>query len=179
MSSLTTESIDPPAAGGRDVEQLQLVSFEVGNEQFGIDILVVQEINRVQQITRVPQSPPCVKGVINLRGRIVPVVDLRQRLGLETTDYTSASRIIVVEEDARIIGFIVDKVNEVLRINTSIVDPAPDIVGNVTGDYIKGVGKLEDRLLILLDLSRLLDAQELSQIDRVVNDATSSQDAGE
>lgn len=137
-------------------EQLQLVTFEVAGEEFAVDILAVQEINRMLDLTRVPQSPPEIEGVINLRGRIIPVIDLRKRFALPAADRSEHNRIVVVEVNGRVLGFIVDRVHEVLRINSSIVDPAPDMVTSVDSEFIQGVGKLEDRLLILLDLRRLL-----------------------
>jgi purine-binding chemotaxis protein CheW len=155
--------------GGRQQDaasQLQLVTFEVGSEQFAIDILSVQEINRMMQITRVPQSPDCLEGVINLRGRIIPVVDLRKRFGLAKSDHNTDSRIVVVEVTGRVIGFIVDRVNEVLRVDASIVDAAPAMTVSVERDYIRGVAKLENRLVILLDLSRLFASNELEAHSR-------------
>lgn len=134
---------------------LQLVTFEVGGEQFGVDTLAVQEINRMMTITHVPQTPADVDGVINLRGRIVPVVDLRVRLGLQRTAHSRDSRIVVVEVADRTVGFIVDKVHEVMRIDGSVVEPAPQMVAGVASQYIDGVCKLEDRLIILLNLHRL------------------------
>lgn len=134
---------------------LQLVTFEVGSEQFAIDILAVQEINRMMQITRVPRSAECLEGVINLRGRIIPVVDLRKRFGLPPTEHSADSRIVVVEVGGRVIGFIVDRVNEVLRVDGSIVDPPPSMTAGAERDYIRGVAKLATRLVILLDLPRL------------------------
>ncbi len=151
---------------GEDSEQLQLVTFEVGDEEFAIDILTVQEINRMLQITRVPQSDPCVEGVINLRGRIIPVVDLRKRFELEISDHNSDSRIIVVEVRGQVLGFIVDRVNEVLRVDGSIVEAAPALASGSGADYVRGVGKLEDRMLILLDLERLFGASDLVAAQR-------------
>ncbi|MEI7656815.1 MAG: chemotaxis protein CheW [Phycisphaerae bacterium] len=144
-------------AGPRhDIAQhLQLVTFEVGSEQFAIDILAVQEINRMMQITRVPRSEECLEGVINLRGRIIPVVDLRKRFGLPPAERSADSRIVVVEVGGRVIGFIVDRVNEVLRVDGSIVDPPPSMTAGFERDYIRGVAKLATRLVILLDLPRL------------------------
>jgi len=164
MSALTRESPSKgintsTAVGGtrqQDAsDQLQLVTFEVGKEQFAIDILSVQEINRMMQITRVPQSPDCLEGVINLRGRIIPVIDLRKRFGLSKAECNEDSRIVVVEVVGRVLGFIVDRVNEVLRVDSSIVDAAPAMTASVERDYIRGVAKLENRLVILLDLARL------------------------
>jgi purine-binding chemotaxis protein CheW len=136
---------------------LQLVTFGLGTEEFGVDILAVQEINRMMELTRVPQSPADVEGVINLRGRIIPVLDLRKRFGMAVTAHSEASRIIVVDVLGRTLGFIVDRVQEVLRIESSIVEPAPTMACSIDSDYIAGVGKLEDRLLILLDLERLFE----------------------
>lgn len=149
-----------------DGELLQLVSFVVGTEEFAIPILAVQEINRMMPITRVPQSPPFIEGVINLRGKIIPVMDLRKRFGLKAGEHSNDARIIVVEVGARVIGFTVDRVNEVLRIDAGIVEPAPSMVTGADSDYVDGVGKLEDRLLILLNLDRLFSAVDLRQLDK-------------
>lgn len=145
------EHIDQQSSGN----ELQLVSFDVANEEFAVDILAVHEINRMIELTRVPQSPPSVEGVINLRGKIIPVVDLRKRFELDVTDTTEHSRIIVVEVGPRVLGFVVDRVHEVLRIPDSIVEPAPSMTSSVDTDFIDGVAKLEDRLIILLDLAKL------------------------
>jgi purine-binding chemotaxis protein CheW len=162
-----------PAAGGAaeatsrsgDGEVLQLVTFVVGTEEFGIPILSVHEINRMMQITRVPQSPPFVEGVINLRGRIIPVVNLRRRFGAAEEERSNDSRIIVIEVSGRVIGFTVDRVNEVLRIPSKIVEPPPSMVCGLDSEYVQGVGKLDDRLLILLDLGRLFGSGELEATD--------------
>ena len=150
-----------------DVDRLQLVTFEVGEEEFAVDILAVQEINRMMQITRVPQSRREVEGVINLRGRIVPVVDLRERFGMERCEHSNESRIIVVDVNDHTVGFVVDRVHEVLRIDSSIVEPAPAITTSVDSDYIQGVGKLDDRLLILIDLERLFTREDAKQLAKV------------
>jgi purine-binding chemotaxis protein CheW len=148
-----------------DGELLQLVSFEVGEEEYAVPILSVQEINRMMQITRVPQSPPFVEGVINLRGKIIPVIDLRKRFGLTELENSDDVRIIVVEVSNRVIGFTVDRVNEVLRINSNIVEPPPSMVCGLDTEYVQGVGKLDDRLLILLHLEKLFTAAEIAEID--------------
>lgn len=145
-------------------EILQLVSFEIGVEEYAIPILAVQEINRMMPITTVPHSPPAVEGVINLRGRIIPVIDMRKRFGVEASSDSADARIIVVEvgAEARVIGFTVDRVHEVLRLDASIVEPTPTAGSAISADFIRGVGKLEDRLLILLDLERLFTAQDFA-----------------
>lgn len=109
-------------------------------------------------LTRVPQSPADVEGVINLRGKIIPVVDLRKRFGMPQSAQNENSRIVVIELDKRVLGFIVDRVHEVLRIDRSIVEPAPQMSSSIDSSFILGVGKLSDRLLILLDLPRLFAA---------------------
>lgn len=143
---------------------LQLVSFNIGEEEFGVDILKVQEIIRLVEITRVPNAPHFVEGVINLRGKVIPVIDLRKRLGLASIESSSESRIVVVELANKIIGFLVDCVNEVLRISSSITEPPPAIIAGINADYITAIGKLEDRILILLDLERILNTNEKSAL---------------
>ena len=158
-------------AAHAESELLQLVSFVVGDEEFAVPILAVQEINRMMQITRVPQSPRFVEGVINLRGKIIPVINLRERFGMPRLESTAEMRIIVVEVNSRVIGFTVDRVNEVLRIGADIVDPAPAMCTSVDGDYVQGVGKLDDRLLILLSLDRLFTGQDLDAAEAVATRA--------
>jgi purine-binding chemotaxis protein CheW len=143
-----------------NLELLQLVSFHIGNEEFGADILKIQEIIRTMAITKVPNSPDFVEGVINLRGRVIPVVDLRIKLGLPKKEYDNYTRIIVVEIMGKVIGFIVDSVSEVLRIPKSITETPPELVTNINSEYITAVGKLEDRLLILLDLEKVFTTAE-------------------
>ncbi|MBZ5657068.1 MAG: chemotaxis protein CheW [Acidobacteriia bacterium] len=134
---------------------MQLVSFHVGGEEFGIEILRVQEIIRIQQLTRVPNSPNFVDGVINLRGKVIPVVALRRCFSLENRPHDKQTRIVVVEVNGSVLGFIVDSVSEVLRLPVETIEPPPRL-GKVEREYVSGVGKLDDRLLILLDLNRLM-----------------------
>ena len=138
-------------------ELLQLVSFNIGTEEFGVDILKVQEINRMVEITRVPQTPDYVEGVINLRGKVIPIIDLRKRFGLEVKEYDRNTRIVVVDINGDILGMVVDSVSEVLRIPKNTIEPPPQIVTGINTEYINGVAKLEDRLLIFLDLSKVID----------------------
>jgi purine-binding chemotaxis protein CheW len=139
----------------RNSELIQLVSFNLGSEEFGIDILKVQEINRMVEITKVPQAPHYVEGVINLRGKVIPVIDLRTKFGMETKARDKNSRIVVCDVNGDIIGMVVDAVSEVLRIPSSTVEPPPAIVTGVDQQYISGVVKLEGRLLLFLDISRI------------------------
>ena len=148
----------------QDAELLQLVTFSIGEEEFGVDILSVQEIIRMMDITKVPRAPEFVEGVINLRGKVIPIIDLRRRFGLTTRDHDKHTRIIVIEINNMIVGFVVDSVSEVLRIPSSTVEPPPPVVSGLESEYISGVGKLEDRLLILLDLDRLLSHEEQANL---------------
>lgn len=164
VSKPTTPTRIAAGDSGSVNDQLQLVTFDVAGEKFAVDILAVQEINRMMELTRVPQSPPEVEGVINLRGKIIPVLDLRKRFGMTASERQENNRIIVVDVKSRVLGFIVDCVHEVLRINKSIVEPAPAMACSIESDYILGVGKLEDRLLILLDLEKLFNQGTLDDI---------------
>ena len=144
--------------------ELQLVSFNIGSEEFGVDILKVQEINRMVEITRVPQAPDYVEGVINLRGKVIPIIDLRKRFSLDTKEHDKNTRIVVVDIAGNVMGMIVDSVSEVLRLQTSTIENPPEIVTGVNAEYIKGVAKLEDRLLIFLDLTKVIDVGELTSV---------------
>jgi purine-binding chemotaxis protein CheW len=146
-------------------ELLQLVSFVLGNEEFGVDIKCVQEINRMLQITKVPNAPDYVDGVVNLRGRVIPVLDLRHKLGMARKEHDNNTRIIVVEVNTKTVGFIVDGVKEVLRIPENITEAAPEIVTGINSEYIKSIGKLDDRLLILIDLEKILSKNEELELE--------------
>ncbi len=150
-----TETQNTKSTGAAN-ELLQLVSFKISDEEFGVDILKVQEIIRMLEITRVPNTLQYVDGVINLRGKVIPIVDLRSRFGMERREHDRNSRIVVVELSGKIIGFVVDSVNEVPRIPKSVTEAPPELATGVDTKYITAVGKLEDRLLILLDLDKVL-----------------------
>jgi len=156
-AAAATQAIDHGARQSHDL--LQLVSFHIGGEEFGLDILRVQEIIRVQQLTRVPNSPKFMDGIINLRGKVIPVIALRKRFGLEDLPHDKQTRIVVIEVKGAVLGFIVDSVSEVLRIPASTVDPPPRL-GKVEREFVSGVGKLDNRLLILLDVDRLMSESE-------------------
>lgn len=140
----------------RDSSLLQLVTFRIGEEEFGVDILAVQEIIRLVPITPVPRAPVDIAGVINLRGKVIPVVNMRSRFSLPARDASPQTRIVVMESEEKIVGFLVDAVSEVLRIPVTTVEDPPPVVAGIGSEYIRGVGKLAERLLILLDLDRLM-----------------------
>lgn len=145
-------------------EILQFVTFRLGKEEYAVDILKVQEINRIVDITPVPNSPQHIEGVINLRGKVIPVINLRKRFGLDSDRLDNHARIIVIDVGI-ITGIIVDSVSEVLRISSDAIDPPPLMTGSIDSEYIKGIGKLNDRLLILIDIDKLFFNKGQSNIE--------------
>jgi len=155
-----------------DSESEQLVVFRLANEFYGVDIGAVNTIIRMQEITAIPRTPDFVEGVINLRGSIVPVIDLRKRFGLPIGEITKASRIVVVEAGQQMIGMIVDAVAETLRLPSSAIEPPSPVVTSLDTEYLRGVGKLEDRMVILLDLEKVLsnsEVESLAKLDKKLN----------
>ncbi len=145
-----------PRHDAHDEDLIQLVTFRIGEEEFGVDILAVQEIIRLMQITMVPRAPGFIEGVINLRGKVIPVINMRTRFNKAQVAPDSSTRIVVMELGQKIVGFLVDGVSEVLRIPESTVEDPPPVVAGIGSEYIRGIGKLDNRLLILLDLDHLL-----------------------
>lgn len=138
----------------------QLVVFNLSGGGYGVDIGTVREIIRMQEITQIPKTPPYVEGVINLRGRVIPVLDLRKRFGLEVTEYTQETRIVVIDIGGTDIGAIVDEVTEVLRVPLGSIELPSDVVLGDDSEYVVGVVKLGERLVILLELARALSEDE-------------------
>ena len=146
---------------------IQLVTFKIAEEEFGVDILRVQEIIRMMPITKVPNSPPFVEGVINLRGKVIPIIDMRRRFGMTASAHNQQTRITVMDLQGQVVGFVVDAVQEVLRIKESTVEAPPQMMSGIGSDYLKGVGKLDERLLILPDLDKLLPEIEMGDLEAV------------
>lgn len=146
--------------------EVQLVVFKLLREEYGISILQVQEIKRMADITRVPHTPDYIKGVINLRGSVLPVIDLKKRLNLPHQEYTDDTRIIIVKIDDISVGMIVDEVSEVMAISQENIEPPLNVVGSIAANYLSGVGKLENRLLILLNMEAIIG---IGQQDTVKN----------
>ena len=147
---------------------MQLVGFKIGKEHFGLNILMVQEIIRIVPITTVPNAPDFIEGVINLRGGIIPVVDLRKRLKLRLNkvDPAQSTRILIVNVESVVTGYVVDSVTRVMKIQTSSIEPPPDIVlAGLKSKYITGVCEIDNQLLILLDFAHILFAKELEAIE--------------
>ncbi|HEX5227424.1 MAG TPA: chemotaxis protein CheW [Bryobacteraceae bacterium] len=142
----------------------QYLTFSLGDEEYGIEILKVQEIKGYSAITYIPNTPPHIKGVMNLRGTVIPVVDLRAKFSMPATEYNKFTVIIVVTVGAKILGLVVDAVSDVLNIACADVRPAPDFGARVDTKFISGVASLNDRLAVLLDIQKLLSEDELSAL---------------
>jgi purine-binding chemotaxis protein CheW len=148
-------------------EELKVIVFTLGDEEYGIDVENVRSIERMMPITRVPKTPDFVKGVINLRGVVVPIIDLRGRFGLPQTAATDNTRIIMVSSNEMEVGFIVDSAHDVLDVMRDSIEVPPEVVGGIKAKYLSGVAKMaEDRLLILLHLAEVLNRAEIIQLER-------------
>ena len=145
-------------------KDLHIVGFRIGNETYGVPISLVHEIVRVPEITQVPETPDFVEGVINLRGKIISVVDLRKRFGGAEIKPHKKNRVIVVENTGRLVGLIVDAASEVMKLPVSQVEPPPNVFAENEITYVTGVGKLNNRLIILVDLQKVLTRGELRKI---------------
>ncbi|MDP9017542.1 MAG: chemotaxis protein CheW [Candidatus Eremiobacteraeota bacterium] len=146
-------------------EKIQVVSFHLGNEEYGVDISQVQEIIRMVDITHVPRAPHFMEGVINLRGQLIPIIDLRTRFGMSRAEHTKNTRIVVTEIAGKRVGIIVDSVSEVLNLPVENVEEAPEMIAGVGTEYISGVGKMGDRLIILLELQKVISTQEKQELE--------------
>jgi purine-binding chemotaxis protein CheW len=155
-------------------QTMQVVSFALGSEEYGVDIAQVQEINRMVTITHVPRAPHFMEGVINLRGQLIPIIDLRTRFGMPRTEHTKNTRIVVTEIGSKRVGMVVDSVSEVLRIPTEQIEDAPDMIAGVETEYIRGVGKMGDRLIIMLDLGRVISGSEKRDLETLETEAVSA-----
>ena len=149
-------------------ELRQFISFSVGEEEYGLELLRVKEVIRVREITWLPKAPSFVKGIINLRGDVIPIIDLRDKFGLETREQTAQTRVIVVEVEGRLMGMVVDSASQVVRIPADQIDAPPPVLGGLSQEFITGVGKTEDKLVILLNVDAILTMDEkvaLSSLD--------------
>jgi purine-binding chemotaxis protein CheW len=168
MSTATVEATEP-----REVrttyssEDQQYLTFNLADEYYGVDILKVQEIKGYTTVTRIPNTPDYLKGVLNLRGTIVPIVDLRMKFGMGTTDPTSFTVMVVVNVRNRIMGFMVDAVSDVLDLNAKNIQPPPELGSGVDITFVAGIGNSNDRLVTLLDIDRVLTEEEVTVVAEV------------
>ncbi|HCF48838.1 MAG TPA: chemotaxis protein CheW [Syntrophomonas sp.] len=149
-------------------EEIQLVVFKLKQQdsvcEYGVGVTTVQEIIPMTQPTRLPQTPDFIEGIINLRGRVIPIIDLKKRFNMGASDLTAESRSVVVEVGGKTVGIIVDEVSEVMRLPVDSIEPPPAVMGAIASDYITGVGKLDNRLLILLDMDKILNEGERTEL---------------
>lgn len=148
-------------------EQAQYVIFRLGDSEFGVQIAQVQRITRLMEVTRVPRAPSFLEGVVNVHGEMAPVVDLKKRFELPWQEYGDEARILIVEVEGQTVGMIVDSVTEIAWIPTSAIEPPPEMVAEISGVYLTGLGRLDDRLIIFLNLSRVLTTEEIEELEQM------------
>jgi purine-binding chemotaxis protein CheW len=145
----------------------EFLTFRLGAEEYGIDILKVQEIRSYEPPTRIANAPAFIKGVVNLRGVIVPIVDLRLKLGCECAEYNSFTVVIVLNVKGRVVGAVVDSVSDVLALDAETIKPAPEMNATVDANFITGIGSINERMLILMDIEALMSSEEMGLINSV------------
>lgn len=149
-------------------EDIKVIVFALADEEYGVEVEKVKTIERMQPMTRVPRTPDFIRGVINLRGVVTPVLDLRGRFGLPETAYTDDTRIIIVTVNDIEVGMIVDMANDVIDVNTGMIDDPPEAVGGIRAKYLRGVAKIgESRLLVMLNLEEVLNKSEIIQLENL------------
>lgn len=149
----------------------EYLTFSLGNEEYGIDILVVQELRGFENATRIANAPDYLKGVVNLRGIIVPILDMRIKFNLERVEYTDTTVVIVINIDDRVIGMVVDAVSDVLTLKPEEIKPAPTFGSAIDTQYVTGVGTVDERMLILVDIKKLLGGADLALLEEAAESA--------
>ncbi|MBK5939739.1 chemotaxis protein CheW [Halochromatium roseum] len=162
MSRLTSDALS-----ATEGENQQFLVFSLGEEEYAIDILKVQEILGYENVTRIANAPDFIKGVTNLRGVIVPIVDLRIKFHLDKVEYGGQTVVIVVNVFDRIVGIVVDGVSDVMTLTPNQIKPAPELGMSMSSDFLKGLGSLENRMLVLVDIDRLLTSKEMALVEQV------------
>ena len=173
MDAAQAQNIAHDIQHGMESDGDQFLTFMLAGEEYGVDILRVQEIKGWDSVTPIPNTPDYIRGVINLRGTIVPIIDLRSRFGLETVEYSQVTVVIVLRvEDAetgnsRVMGLVVDAVSDVYNVPEESIKPAPDFGSVVDVDFVKGLATLDDVMVIVLNIDRLLNANEMAEVSRM------------
>jgi len=145
-------------------EAKQVISFTIGAEEYGLELQDVKEVIRMPEIAHLPDMPRYVRGITNLRGSVIPVIDLRERFGLESAETTPSTRIIVAEVEGSAVGMVVDSASQVLRLQADQLEKPPAVLGELSTEYVTGVGKLENGLLILIDIKRVFRSGEIERL---------------
>lgn len=176
MTTITAENITESIKEGQELQASsanntddnlsQVVSFRLAKEEYGLNIMSVQEIILMGEITQIPEVPPYVRGLINLRGKVIPILDLRIRFGMETTQSNEHTRIIVVNSESYTIGIVVDAVNQVLRIESDQIEPPPKGLSGIDQAYLSGLVKMEEKIMILLNIDKIMSEEEHETINK-------------
>ena len=164
MSLATPEPLAPSAAAAAGMPN-EFLTFTLGAEEYGVDILKVQEIRGYDTVTRIPDAPDFIKGVINLRGTIVPVVDMRLKFKLGKVEYNDFTVMIILNVARRVVGMVVDGVSDVMQLTPEQIRPAPEFGSAVNARFITGLGALDERMLILIDIEKLMSAADMALMD--------------
>jgi len=149
---------------GNVLTSYQVVCFKVGREEYGIEILKVQEILKIPKITKLPKSKPYIMGVIDLRGKVIPIVDLSKKFGLGSGSTTEKTRTIVVDIEGKKVGLAIDSVSHVIRVSSNDIEPPPPVVKGISGRYIVGIAKLQEGFVVILDINQIFSTDELSSL---------------
>jgi purine-binding chemotaxis protein CheW len=165
MSLSTIANVAPTYSGQVRHTSAEYLTFRLGGEEYGIDILRVQEIRSYEEPTRIANAPAFIKGVVNLRGVIVPVVDLRIKLGCDKVEYNGFTVVIVLNVHGRVVGAVVDSVSDVLELSTELIKPAPEMTLAVDTSFITGIASVNERMLILMDIESLMSSRDMGLID--------------
>jgi len=171
MTQAIAAATAPGAAAvpGAGQERSEFLTFALGEELYGIEILKVQEIRGYEQVTAIPNAPPYLKGVINLRGTIVPIIDLRIKLNFEKVEYTKFTVVIIINIGARVFGVVVDSVSEVMALTREQIRPAPDFSGSFEAQYLMGLASVDSKTLILMDIEKLMSGSDMGLIDKAAH----------
>ncbi len=145
----------------REGQRLQMINFTLGGDEYAVEIQKVREVINFRELTPLPKAPSFVKGIINLRGEVIPVIDLREKFGLAHEAYSALTNVVIVELGRKAVGVVVDEVRHVIRLPADNVAPAPPFIGGLSGRYVSGVAKLGERLIVVLDMEKILSASEL------------------
>ncbi|HHT37342.1 MAG: chemotaxis protein CheW [Candidatus Wallacebacter cryptica] len=157
-------------------QEMQLVVFDLYNEEFAFEITQVREIIKPPNITKLPHSSDFIEGVTNIRGEIIPVISLRKRFSVPEADNTAETRVIIVDINDGSVGFVVDAVTEVMRVPQSAIEPPPRSIAGLRAEYLKGVGKVDDRLIILLEVAKILSTEEQIELKNLESEAAAAGD---
>lgn len=160
-------SMNAASVAAVEAHSREFLVFSLGEEEYAIDILKVQEIRGYENVTRIANAPDFIKGVTNLRGVIVPIVDLRIKFHLDKVEYGGQTVVIVVNVGERVVGIVVDGVSDVMTLTPEQIKPAPEFGVTLSSDYLSGLGSLEDRMLVLVDIEKLLTSEEMELVDHI------------